>query len=58
MDGLLLTGGPDLDPARYGAAPDGRGTVDPARDALDLAAWEAAEARGRARCWGSAAASR
>jgi putative glutamine amidotransferase len=45
MDGLLLTGGPDLDPARYGAAPDGRGFVDPARDALDLAAWEAAEAR-------------
>ena len=46
MDGLLLTGGPDLDPSRYGAAPDGRGVVDPARDALDLAAWEAAETRG------------
>jgi putative glutamine amidotransferase len=46
IDGLLLTGGPDLDPGRYGATPDGRGVVDPARDALDLAAWEAAEARG------------
>src|SRR5215204_6263536 len=46
MDGLLLTGGPDLDPAHYGAVPDGRGVVDPARDALDLAAWQAAEARG------------
>jgi putative glutamine amidotransferase len=46
MDGLLLTGGPDLDPARYDATPDGRGAIDPARDALDLAAWEAAEARG------------
>jgi putative glutamine amidotransferase len=46
MDGLLLSGGPDLDPAHYGAAPDGRGVVDPARDALDRAAWEAAEARG------------
>jgi putative glutamine amidotransferase len=46
MNGLLLTGGPDLDPAHYGAVPDGRGAVDPARDALDLAAWEAAEARG------------
>ena len=45
MDGLLLTGGPDLDPARYGAVPDGRGVVDPARDALDLEAWEAAEQR-------------
>jgi putative glutamine amidotransferase len=46
MHGLLLTGGPDLDPSHYGAVPDGRGIVDPARDALDLAAWEAAEARG------------
>jgi putative glutamine amidotransferase len=46
MDGLLLTGGPDLDPARYDAVPDGRGAVDPARDALDFAAWEAAESRG------------
>ncbi len=45
MDGLLLTGGPDLDPAHYGAVPDGRGAGDPARDALDRAAWEAAEAR-------------
>lgn len=46
MDGLLLTGGPDLGPSHYGAMPDGRGVVDQPRDALDLAAWEAAEARG------------
>ena len=45
MDGLLLSGGPDLDPARYGAMPDGRGAVDAERDALELAAWQAAEAR-------------
>lgn len=44
-DGLLLTGGHDLDPARYGAHPSpALETVDPARDALDLAlfgtAWD------------------
>jgi putative glutamine amidotransferase len=37
IDGLVLTGGPDLDPARYGVAPDARTTgVQPGRDA-----WEA-----------------
>jgi putative glutamine amidotransferase len=46
MDGLLVTGGPDLDPSLYGAEPDGRGVVDSARDALDRAAWDAAERRG------------
>src|SRR5690606_39949102 len=33
-DALLLTGGGDLDPARFGAAPDqDLGSVDPERDA-------------------------
>jgi putative glutamine amidotransferase len=45
MDGLLLSGGADLDPAHYGATPDGRGIVDADRDALELAAWQAADAR-------------
>jgi putative glutamine amidotransferase len=45
MDGLLLSGGSDLDPSLYGSTPDGRGSVDAERDALELAAWQAAEAR-------------
>jgi putative glutamine amidotransferase len=45
MDGLLLSGGADLDPARYGATPDARSAVDAGRDALELAAWTAAESR-------------
>jgi putative glutamine amidotransferase len=35
--GLLLTGGEDVDPARYGQAPDGARTVSPERDAMELA---------------------
>ncbi|HEU0244863.1 MAG TPA: gamma-glutamyl-gamma-aminobutyrate hydrolase family protein [Candidatus Limnocylindrales bacterium] len=46
MDGLLLTGGPDLDPVRYGAAPAGTLDVDAARDALEASAWDAANRRG------------
>jgi putative glutamine amidotransferase len=46
FDGLLLAGGPDVDPARYGEA---RVTptleVRPERDALDFAAFAAAEAQ-------------
>jgi putative glutamine amidotransferase len=45
MDGLLLSGGPDLDPARYGRPNTGSSDVNPARDALEEAAWHAAEAR-------------
>lgn len=38
VDGLLLTGGDDLDPRHYGQEPDPRlGWVDPDRDALELA---------------------
>lgn len=46
-DGLILTGGADLDPARYGAEPHPRTfPPDRARDATDLAALAAAERRG------------
>ena len=34
--GLVLSGGEDVDPARYGAAPDGARTVSPERDAMEL----------------------
>ena len=45
-DALLLTGGEDVDPARYHAAPHPKlGTVDPRRDANELAL--VAEARAR-----------
>jgi putative glutamine amidotransferase len=46
MDGLLLTGGADVDPARFGRGPQGATEVEPGRDALEAAAWEAAQARG------------
>jgi putative glutamine amidotransferase len=46
LDGLLLTGGLDLDPAHYGEAPHRRlGGVDAAKDALELAALRAARER-------------
>ncbi len=46
-DGLLLTGGPDIDPARYGAAPHpATQPPRPARDATEMAALAAAERRG------------
>ncbi len=45
--GLVLTGGEDVDPARYGQAPHPTVTsVNPARDAMELAALEAALRRG------------
>ncbi len=40
--GLLLTGGEDVDPARYGQAPDGARTVSPERDAMELVLLERA----------------
>ncbi len=45
MDGLLLAGGADVAPALYGEEPNGTGTVHPGRDALELEAWDVAEAR-------------
>jgi putative glutamine amidotransferase len=45
--GLVLTGGEDVAPDRYGAAPHPRlGTVDPARDAAELALIAGARRRG------------
>lgn len=45
MDGLLLTGGADLDPALYHEAVAGAVDLDPARDALDRLAWDEAQKR-------------
>jgi len=45
MDGLLLAGGADLDPARYGHPTRGSVSVDPDRDALEAAAWDVAQER-------------
>ena len=47
FDGLLLAGGPDVDPARYGEPP-ATPTLElrPGRDAHDFAAFAAAEAQG------------
>ena len=46
MDGLLLPGGADLDPALYGEDPHPAVAVEAARDDLELAAWTAARERG------------
>jgi putative glutamine amidotransferase len=47
LDGLLLSGGGDIDPARYGAEPDPRtGTVCPGRDSAELASLRAAMSLG------------
>lgn len=45
MDGLLLSGGADLDPARYGQALEGSVDLEPDRDALEAEAWAVAVAR-------------
>lgn len=47
MDGLLFSGGADLDPALYGQPLDGSTDIEPGRDVLELAAWRAAAERGR-----------
>ncbi|MGE5137060.1 MAG: gamma-glutamyl-gamma-aminobutyrate hydrolase family protein [Gemmatimonadota bacterium] len=47
LDGLILTGGGDLDPAAYGAQPHPRtGRVSPARDSAELAVLAAATTAG------------
>lgn len=46
MDGLLITGGADIDPARYGDEPRGSHATEPGRDALDAEAFTVAAARG------------
>lgn len=48
LDGLLLAGGGDIEPARYGAEPhENLGTVDPLRDSAELpmARWAVAEGK-------------
>ena len=46
LDGLVLSGGADVEPARYGAVPEpGLGDVEPDRDAWELALFEAAQRR-------------
>jgi gamma-glutamyl-gamma-aminobutyrate hydrolase PuuD len=45
MDGLLLTGGADIDPSRYGRPNLGSVDIEAERDELEAAAWAAAEAR-------------
>ncbi len=48
VDGLLFTGGGDLDPARYNSEPHpSLDEVDPARDAMELAMVKAAAASGQ-----------
>jgi len=46
MDGLLITGGADLDPIRYGQPNEGSRDIEPDRDELEAAAWAVAESRG------------
>jgi putative glutamine amidotransferase len=46
MDGLLITGGADLDPSRYGRPNEGSRDIEPGRDELEAAAWAVAESRG------------
>ena len=46
MDGLLLSGGADIDPARYGELPSGSRSVEPGRDALEDEAYRAAISSG------------
>jgi putative glutamine amidotransferase len=46
MDGLLLSGGADVDPARYGEPVSGARALEPARDALEDEAFRAALAAG------------
>jgi len=45
MDGLLLSGGADLDPILYGQPIAGSVGIEPDRDALEAEAWSAAIAR-------------
>jgi putative glutamine amidotransferase len=46
MDGLLLSGGADVEPARYGRPAQGATDVEPDRDALEAEAWAASQERG------------
>ncbi|MDH3294900.1 MAG: gamma-glutamyl-gamma-aminobutyrate hydrolase family protein [Acidimicrobiia bacterium] len=45
LDGLILTGGADIEPGRYGAEPDGNGDYEPSRDDYEIALLGAALAQ-------------
>ena len=45
MDGLLLSGGADIDPARYSRANQGSVDIEPDRDSLEAEAYAAASSR-------------
>lgn len=45
MDGLLISGGADIDPERYGRPNEGSRHIEHDRDELESAAWAAAEHR-------------
>lgn len=45
MDGLLLSGGADLEPSRYGQTIRGATDVEPGRDALESGAWAVSQER-------------
>jgi putative glutamine amidotransferase len=45
MDGLLLSGGADVHPSRYGQSVRGATDLEPGRDALEHAAWTASQER-------------
>jgi putative glutamine amidotransferase len=45
MDGLLLSGGADVHPSRYGQPIDGSKDIEPDRDQFEAMAWEAARTR-------------
>ena len=46
LDGVLLSGGADLEPATYDAEPDGNGAYEPERDRLELALLAGARDKG------------
>jgi putative glutamine amidotransferase len=46
MGGLLMSGGADLSPDRYGRAVAGAAATEPERDAFEAEAWAASQARG------------
>jgi len=47
MDGLLYSGGPDIEPWRYGAEDEGSGPPDVGRDVFELALLQGMMARGK-----------
>jgi putative glutamine amidotransferase len=45
MDGLLLSGGTDIHPSRYGQSIEGSREIEPDRDELEATAWAVADSR-------------